>query len=89
MTARAADCGACKHWREGEANEKLWTHDGIPNQELSFSAALSQPFREVKDGHWFACMAAHRPRFYKPRHEGDFDWGWRRCCEDFKPKEKP
>jgi hypothetical protein len=32
-------------------------------------------------------MAAHRPRFYKPRHEGDTNWGWRRRCEDFEERE--
>ncbi len=33
------------------------------------------------------CGKGHHPRFYNPRHEGDAEWGWRRRCSDFKPKE--
>lgn len=33
------------------------------------------------------CLRGHRPRFYKPRHESDTDWGWRRRCADYEARE--
>ena len=32
------------------------------------------------------CRAANFPRFYKPSVHCA-DWGWKRVCEDFKPKD--
>jgi hypothetical protein len=86
MTARAADCGACKHWREGEENERPWLSEGILSRWLALGVALSQPFHTSADGHWFACLQAHHPRFYKPRDCGDFDYGWKRRCLDYEEK---
>ena len=34
--------------------------------------------------HDLVCEAGHKPRFYKPKSPTDFDWGWKRKCEDFK-----
>ena len=82
MTPRAADCAACEHWREGEENERTWLSEGI------LGVVVSQPFHASADGHWFACMQAHRPRFYTPRPETDPDWGWKRRCSDFERREE-
>lgn len=35
----------------------------------------------------YQCLKLHKPRFYKPAREGDLNWGWKRKCEDFKPKD--
>lgn len=47
--------------------------------------------RHCDECHWFAresyehvCRKQHYPRFYKPKHPRDMDWGWKRKCEDFK-----
>jgi len=72
MTKPAADCCNCKHWREGFSPDERKPRHGV--------------FRScpgVYGCHFFACLRDHAPRFYKMRHEGDFDWGWKRRCEDF------
>ena len=33
----------------------------------------------------FDCTVGHKPRFYKPRHSNDTEWGWKRKCKDFRP----
>lgn len=34
------------------------------------------------------CTKGHKPRFYVPRSDPrDTDWGWKRKCADFAPKE--
>ena len=93
MTPRAADCAACEHWREGEENERTWLSEGILSQWrilwfVEGGVVVSQPFHASADGHWFACMQAHRPRFYTPRTETDPDWGWKRRCSDFERREE-
>lgn len=32
------------------------------------------------------CAKNHKPRFYMPKSYLDFDYGWKRRCEDFKEK---
>ena len=33
------------------------------------------------------CELGHKPRFYKPyEYQHDYNWGWKRRCEDFKEK---
>jgi hypothetical protein len=71
MSKPAADCCDCKHWREGDTDS------------YSLSACAFTPFRIDPSGYFFACVRGHRPRFYKPLYEGDYDYGWKRRCEDF------
>lgn len=33
------------------------------------------------------CKLKHKPRFYQPTRIMDNNWGWKRKCEDFKPKD--
>ena len=36
------------------------------------------------------CELGHKPRFYRPKDDvdpHDSSWGWKRRCEDFKPKD--
>jgi hypothetical protein len=33
------------------------------------------------------CARGHRPRFYRPNLLYTGDWGWKRVCTDYQPKE--
>ncbi len=33
------------------------------------------------------CEKGHKPRFYMPKHPNCNEWGWKRKCSDYKPKE--
>lgn len=39
-------------------------------------------------GQWktcvLTCAIGHKPRFFKPRYIHDYEWGWKRKCEDYK-----
>ena len=39
-------------------------------------------------GQWktrvLTCALGHKPRFFKPRYIHDYEWGWKRKCEDYK-----
>ena len=39
-------------------------------------------------GQWktrvLTCALGHKPRFFKPRYINDYEWGWKRKCEDYK-----
>ena len=37
----------------------------------------------------YQCLKLHKPRFYRPKDDvdpHDSSWGWKRRCEDFRPK---
>lgn len=34
------------------------------------------------------CAIGNKPRFYKPKHGRDDDWGWKRKCNDFEEVKK-
>ena len=39
-------------------------------------------------GRWktcvLTCSLGHKPRFFKPKNAGDYEYGWKRRCEDYK-----
>ena len=37
-------------------------------------------------GEYLTCLKGHRPRFYQPRSPVDWEWGYRRVCEDFQER---
>jgi hypothetical protein len=32
-----------------------------------------------------SCGQGHQLRFYHPRSQMDYDWGWKRACDDYRP----
>ena len=37
-------------------------------------------------GETLVCSKGHKPRFYAPRGNFDFEYGWKRRCKDFKSR---
>ena len=40
------------------------------------------------DDYTYHCLFGHHPRFYRPISPVDNDFGWKRRCDEFEPRDK-
>ena len=80
--------------RRGSQERHLTGCQGIPRliRRSGYKAGMTRTMSEKAKNceecrHFLSggilCVEGHNPRFYKPKHERDGDWGWKRRCEDF------